>query len=163
MRKYDLVTLINLRKDYISRNLYLNVNGVILKVLPYNKLQVLFLNDKIVGDYAVVTVDNQDVRRQNIKLPTNFINELQTVDILSEENIEKKQMFEKLIFNECDKVELTVENNKYSKYGVHKGAVGYVAIDYAVEDSILVDFETDYVNNPTDCISVKIEDLKIIK
>ena len=76
MKENDIVTLINLKQDYKNKNLYLNTNGIILKVLPYEKLQVLFLNDKIVGDYAVVVVNKTDVKKQDISLPLDFINEL---------------------------------------------------------------------------------------
>ena len=164
MKENDIVTLINLKKDYENKNLYLNANGVVLKVLPFEKLQVLFLNDLIIGDYAVVVVDNVDVKSQNAKLPLNFVKELQTSNKLSVENITKKQKFEKLPFKECDKVELIVEDEKYSKFGLHKGAIGYVAIDYAVSNSILVDFSktNDSEEIFDSCISVKLNDLKVI-
>lgn len=73
MKTNDIVTLTNLKKEYKNKNLYLNVNGVVLKVLPYDNLQVLFLNDRIVGDYAVVTVNKNDVKKLNAKLPLNVV------------------------------------------------------------------------------------------
>ena len=165
MKTNDIVTLTNLKKEYKNKNLYLNVNGVVLKVLPYDKLQVLFLNDRIVGDYAVVTVNKNDVKNLNAKLPLNVVEELKNSNKLTFETVEKKQKFKELIFNECDKVELLVEDEKYAKFGAHKGDIGNVAIDYAVSDSILVDFSgiDENGNYYGDCISVKIEDLKIIK
>ncbi len=165
MKENDIVTLINLRQDYKNKNLYLNTNGIILKVLPYEKLQVLFLNDKIVGDYAVVVVNKIDVKKQDISLPLDFINELKNSNKLSKENINKKHNFENLEFKECDKVELITEDEKYLKFGLHKGAIGYIAIDYAISNSILVDFsEIDKHGEFNDnCISVNIKDLKVIK
>lgn len=165
MKTNDIVTLINLKKEYKNKNLYLNVNGVVLKVLPYDNLQVLFLNDRIVGDYAVVTVNKNDVKNLNAKLPLNVVEELKNSNKLTFETVEKKQKFKELIFNECDKVELLVEDEKYAKFGAHKGDIGNIAIDYAVSDSILVDFSgiDENGNYYGDCISVKIEDLKIIK
>lgn len=165
MRENDIVTLINLKKDYKNRNLYANVNGVVLKVLPYEKLQVLFLNDRIVGDYAVVIVDIEDVKKLDIKLPLDFVKELKTSNKLSEKNINGKHEFEELKFSECDLVELLVEDEKYSKFGVHKGDTGVIAIDYAVQNYVLVDFsgideQGEYYG---DCISVKIDDLKVVE
>ena len=166
MKQNDIVTLINLKPNYKNNNnLYENANGVILKVLPYNKSLVLFLNDKIVGDYAVVEVDNSDIKSEKVKLPLDFINQLKNSDKLNESNILKKQSFDKLSFNECDFVELIVEDKKYANQGIHKGATGVIAIDYAVHDSILVDFSGLDENGEYygDCISVKLKDLKIIK
>ena len=138
---------------------------MVLKVLPCNKLQVLFLNDRIVGDYAVVTVNKNDVKKLNAKLPLKVVEKLKNSNKLTFETVEKKQKFKELIFNECDKVELLVEDKKYAKFGAHKGDIGNIAIDYAVSDSILVDFSgiDENGNYYGDCISVKIEDLKIIK
>ncbi len=164
MKENDIVTLINLKKEYKERNLYLNCNGVILKILPHDKLQVIFFNDKNVGDYAVVVVDVIDVKKQDMKLPLNFIKELKNSKKVSEEKIVKKLMFKDFNLKECDRVELLVENEKYSKFGVHKGDVGYVALDYAVSNSVLVDFSRIDENGEyfVDCIEVKIDDLKVV-
>ena len=66
MKENDIVTLVNLKDKYKQHNLYNNSNGVILKTLAYNKSLVLFLNDKIVGDYAVVEIDNNDLKIEKI-------------------------------------------------------------------------------------------------
>ena len=76
MKINDIVTLKKLKQDYKDKNLYLNVNGIILKILPYEKIQVLFLNDKIIGDYAVVEVDKTDVQKQDFTLSLDYVNEL---------------------------------------------------------------------------------------
>ena len=70
-----------------------------------------------------------------------------------------------LEFKECDLVELTVEDEKYTKEGIHKGDTGVIAIDYAVNGAILVDFSGIDENGEYygDCISVKLEDLKLVK
>lgn len=165
MKINDIVTLKNLKQDYKDKNLYLNVNGIILKILPYEKIQVLFLNDKIIGDYAVVEVDKTDVQKQDFTLSLDYVNELKNSDKLSEKNIHKKQKFQILNFKECDKVELIVEDEKYAKYGLHKGEIGYVAIDYAVSNTVLVDFPNLDENNEHfgETFSIKIEDLRVIE
>lgn len=136
-----------------------------LKIENHEKSMVLFLNDKIVGDYAVLKVSNEDIKKVDIKLPINFISELKKSNKLNEENLLKKQSFKKFEFKECNLVELLVEDEKYSKFGIHKGDTGVIAIDYAVDDYILVDFSGIDKNGKYygDCISVKIDDLKLIK
>ena len=126
-------------------------------------IKLLFLNDKIIGDYAVVEIDNIDLKLEDVKLPIDFIQELKKSDKLKEEKLYEKQEFKVLNLAECDVVELLVEDEKYSKFGIHKGDVGVVAIDYATNDSIWVDFSRVDKNGKYygDCISVKIQDLKI--
>ena len=62
-------------------------------------------------------------------------------------------------------VELIVEDEKYSKHGVHKGMCGCVMQDYAVQNYIEVDFSgiDENGNFYGDCISVKIDDLKVVE
>lgn len=165
MKINDIVTLVNLKQDYKNKNLYLNANGIILKILPYNKLQIIFFNDKIVGDYAIVVVDNADVKQQDVTLPLNFVQELKKSSRLSDKNLDNKQQFEKLEFKECDKVELIVEDKKYTKFGLHKGDIGYIAMDYAVSGSVLVDFpnlseDSEYFG---EVFEINTKDLKIVK
>lgn len=64
-----------------------------------------------------------------------------------------------------DMVELLVEDEKYTRYGIHKGDRGCVMDDNAVQDYIEVDFSgiDENGNYYGDCISVKINDLKVIE
>lgn len=165
MNENDVVSLLNLKDKYKNSNLYKNVRGIILKKLPYGQSLVLFLNDKIVGDYAVIEVDNVDLKQENIELPSHIFKELKNADKLSKDKILKKQTFDNSPFRECDEVELLVENQNYSKYGAHKGDKGVIAIDYVIDNSILVDFSRvdEQGNCYGDCISVKIDDLKKTK
>lgn len=165
MKENDIVTLINLKQEYKNKNLYLNANGIILKILPYGKLQILFFNDKILGDYAVINVDENDIKKQDFSLPLDFVNEMKNSNRLKEKNIYDKQKFQTLNFKECDKVELIVEDKKYTKYGLHKGDVGYIAIDYAVSNEVLVDFPDLDENNKYygETFSININDLKVLK
>ena len=165
MKKNEIVILTKLKKEYSDKNLYQNVKGVVLKSQTYNKSLVFFLNDKIVGDYAVIEVFNSDVEKTDVELPKQIIAELKGSNKLNNDNLLKKQSFKKLEFNECDFVELIVEDEKYTKFGAHKGDTGVVAIDYATENSILVDFSGIDKNGNYygDCISVDMKDLKLIK
>ena len=65
---------------------------------------------------------------------------------------------------EYDLVELIVEDEKYSKFGVHKGDIGCVMDNNAVQNYIEVDFSgiDENGNFYGDCISVKIEDLRVV-
>lgn len=120
--------------------MYSGVHGVILKKLEQNQSLVLFFNDKILNDYAVVIVDNLDLEKENTQIPQELILELQNSNKLNADNILKKKSFEILKFNEYDLVELIVEREEYAKCNIHKGEKGIVVIDYAVDNQILVDF-----------------------
>lgn len=62
-------------------------------------------------------------------------------------------------------VELLVENAKYAKYGIHKGDKGCVMDDNAVQNYVEVDFSGIDKNGNFygDCISVNVDDLKVIE
>ena len=64
-----------------------------------------------------------------------------------------------------DMVELLVEDEKYTRYGIHKGDRGCVMEIYSGHKDAEVDFSyiDDNGNYYGDCISVKIDDLKVIK
>ena len=76
-----------------------------------------------------------------------------------------KNYLEPVSINEYDIVELLVEEDRYTKFGVHKGARGCVMDNKAVQNYIEVDFSGIDENGKFygDCISVKIDDLKVIK
>ena len=68
------------------------------------------------------------------------------------------------MINDYDIVELSVEKERYTQDGIHKGAIGCVMDSNAVDDYILVDFSwvDENGNYFGDCISVKIDELKVI-
>ena len=67
-----------------------------------------------------------------------------------------------LIFQQ---VELLVDNEKYAEFDIHKGDIGTIIEDVAVQDYILVNFgRLDENNNyHGDCISVRLKDVKILE
>lgn len=162
MKENDIVTLIKLKKEYADKNLYLNIHGVVIKILANNLLQVIFFNDNMIGDYAVVEVHKTDVKKCEEKLPFDFVKEIKQSKKVDFDKVEQKKELKLVPFNEYDMVELLVEKEIYAKHGVHKGAVGIVAMEGAVDDAILVDFSgiDENGNYYGDCISVKIDDLK---
>lgn len=159
MKQYDIVTLTNLTAEYKKNNLYKNVKGVVIQIFPYDRILVLFFNDNIQGDYAVVNVNKYDLEKENIKISNEILSKFNNLNI---EKITKKQEFKKIELKECDFVELIAENEKYSKYGIHKGDTGVIASDFAIKNFVLVDFSRVDKNGQYfgECIQVNICDLK---
>jgi len=161
MKKLDLVKLINV-KPYLKNNLQKNMYGIIINIHT-NNADILFFNPKNTGDYAVVGVNISDISVEKEKLPGNIQIEILSKldDILSR----AKDILEPITIKEYDMVELIVEDNKYVKYGIHKGDIGCVMDNKAVQNYIEVDFSGVDENGKYygECISVKLDDLKLLK
>ena len=161
MKKFDLVLLKN-ENPYKQYNLEKNMHGIVLENY-FDTLIVLFFNPKNQGDYITATISVSDVMICNEKIPEKMINELSSnLDIIKSKSKEK---FEPLRIKAYDMVELLVEDIKYTKYGIHKGDRGCVMEDNAVQNYVEVDFSGIDENGEFygDCISVKIDDLKVIQ
>lgn len=161
MKENDLIKLINLKDKYIESNLYANVRGIILETNNETS-KVLFLNEYIMGDYAVIKVDNIDIVSLNEKMPKSLL------DLISEDLSkinENKRSFQAKQFDIYTQVELVIEKENFAKHGIHKGDIGYIVEENAINNYVIVDFgRIDEKNNfVADCICVNIEDLKIIK
>lgn len=160
MKKFDLIKLKN-EEPYRQYNLEKNMHGIVLEC-NFNILNVLFFNPKNLGDYIIIKIRKNDVVEEKEKLPENIITELnlKLESILSK----TKEKFKPLSVKAYDNVELLVEDDKYSKYGIHKGDIGCVMDDYAVQDYVEVDFSgiDQDGNYYGDSISVKVSDLKVI-
>ena len=163
MKKYDFVSLKNLKREYKIKKLYENASGIVLENLPAGKVLVLFLNDKIQGDYAVLEIPISDLKKENFETPQKMIEIIEKSEKLKDEKVLKKNSFEKLKFNEYDWVELIVEKEEYAKEGIHKGEYGCVMDNEVVGGRILVDFPNIDEEYYGECISVKIEDLRLIE
>lgn len=160
MKKSDLVKLKN--DNYKSHNLTKDMHGIVIKT-NYDNTDVLFFNPHNVGDYAVVNIKNEDLESDKEKLPAELEKELLSAsdDIKSK----AKDVLVPTAINEYDMVELLVEEERYAEFGVHKGDVGYAMDNNAVQNYIEVDFSGIDKNGNYygDCISVKINDLKVVK
>ena len=161
MKKFDLVKLIN-DKPYAKNNLSKDLHGIIVDVNDFNVL-ALFFNPQNVGDYAVVKINKKDIIEENEAIPENIKNEM----LVKLDNLllKAKDYLGDIKFKEYDLVELLVEEEKYAKFGIHKGDKGCVMDSHAIQDYIEVDFskideDGNYVG---DCISVKLTDLKVLK
>lgn len=161
MKKYDLVSVKNKNpyRDYRIKN---DMHGVVMDSAG-NMLEVLFFNPKNVGECILVNMDINDVVVEDEKIPENLKNEIS--EKLSIIKSKAKEKFTPIKVKAYDMVELLVEDNKYSQYGIHKGDRGCVVDDNAVSNYVEVDFSGIDKNGNFygDCISVKIDDLKVIK
>lgn len=160
MKKFDLISLKN-DLPYKKYGVEKNAHGMIIDVLQ-NHVQVLFFNPRNNDEFTLIYVNKSDINLDKEEVSEN-------IKSILEKNIEKLKTKENYTFTSpkfklFDKVELIVEDEKYSKLGLHKGAIGYVAIDYAVSNSILVDFSktNDSEEIFDSCISVNLNDLKVI-
>ena len=116
MKKLDLVKLIN-EKPYLENNLQKDMHGIVISKNA-NTIAVLFFNPQNVGNYAVVNVSVFDLIVDKEKLSDKVQQEI-TVNI--DKILEKaKSYLEPIIIKEYDTVELLVEEDKYSKFGIHK-------------------------------------------
>ena len=161
MKKLDLVKLKN-NRPYKSHNLYKNMHGIVVDV-NCEDADVLFFNPHNVGDYAIVKIKTTDLDLDKEKLPIKIENEL--FSKLDDLKLKAKNVLEPIAINEYDMVELLVEEERYTKFGIHKGDKGCVMDNNAVQNYIEVDFSgiDKDGNYYGDCISVKIDDLKVIK
>ncbi len=161
MKKLDLVKLKN-DKSYKNFGLVKNMHGIVVE-LQFDKADVLFFNPQNVGDYAIVNVKLLDLELEKEKLPAELEKEL--LSKLDDIIAKAKNEIQPIKIKEYDMVELIVEEDKYAKFGIHKGDRGCVMDNNAVQNYIEVDFSgIDKDGNfYGDCISVKINDLKIIK
>lgn len=162
MKKYDIVKLKDNYENF--NNIEANNIGIVLKSNNNDKSTILFLNPKITGDYLVLDVDNSFLEQQKENLPPQII---ETIDgLISNNKISlKKQQFKNMKFEEYDIVRLTVEKEKYTKHGIHKGETGIVAENYMIKNDILVDFSgiDEKGNYYGDCVTVNVDDLELVK
>ncbi len=159
MKKHDLVCLLN-NENLEQCGIQKNDSGVILS-LNNNIAEVMFLSDKNYGDCAFANVRENDLKVIG-QLEDNLISELE--EFLENTNKDKHRAYKEIKIKEYDKVELLVEDIKYSQYGVHKGAVGCVIQDYLIKNEVMVDFSSVDENGNLigDTIVVSVEDLKVI-
>ena len=138
------------------------MHGIVVE-LNFDNADVLFFNPQNVGDYAIVNVKIMDLDLDKEKLPTEFEKEL--LSKLETLKLKAKNVIEPIAINEYDMVEQLVEEERYTKFGIHKGDRGCVMDNNAVQNYIEVDFSgiDKDGNYYGDCISVKIDDLKVIK
>ncbi len=160
MKKFDLVELKNAEK-YKSYNLTNGMRGIVFSI-QIDSSEVLFFNPQNIGECILAKIYPADLKIEKEKLPDEMIKELSYN--LDKIKTKAKEKFEPIRVKQYEMVELLVEDNKYTKYGIHKGDIGCVMETQAVQGYIEVDFSgiNDKGEYYGDCVSVKIDDLNVI-
>lgn len=160
MEVLDIVQLNNVA-PYKAFNVTKDAHGIVVKI-NNSMADVLFFNPQNCGDYAEIAVGIADLKVVKEKLPKEM-----AAFLMSKMNkliAGAKKKITPVKIKEYAMVELITESEEYAKFGVHKGDRGCVMENDAVDDYILVDFSwvDDSGDYYGDCISVKINDLKVI-
>ena len=159
--KYKIVKLKNLKEEHKKVGLD---NGTLGLLLSEKKSQylIMFFNNVNQGDYLISFINKEHLEITDMVLPEKLSSELEEYIQINADKIVNKTNFEEILFNEYDQVELIVDKEKYSKYGLRKGDKGIIASNKATKNKILVDFgkETEDFDG---FISVDFEDIKKVE
>ena len=156
--KYKIVKLKNLKEEHVKLGLSKDSLGLLLNE-KNSQCLIMFFNNVNQGDYLVLVVNRSDLDITDMVLPSNLCAELEEYIENNADKISNKTNFEELPFNECDYVELIVEKEKYSKYGLRKGDRGIIASNKATKNKILVDFGNE-TQDFDGFVSVDFNDIK---
>ena len=121
MKIYDNIKLNTELEDLSERGIHKGCNGIILD-MKADICFVRFRNPENTGDYACVNVNKKYLdfwMKESHEYIVNWER------FKSSDKI-KKDRFNPRKFYEYDLVEVTVEKEKYAKYGVHKGMQGVI-------------------------------------
>lgn len=161
MKIYDFVELINSLEYLEEKGIFKESKGTIIK-LENNIASVIFFNEKNMGDYAVANVNTKFLKTIG-EFPTGELTNLN--NFIKNLDQEKHDKLKYPNIKEYDLVELLIEDEKYSKFGVHKGNKGCVISNYAIQNQVEVDFSWVDKNGNFygDCIVVDVDDLKVLE
>lgn len=159
--KYKIVKLKNLKEEYKKVGLDNGSLGLLLNE-KNSQCLIMFFNNNNQGDYLISFINKEHLEITNMVLPEKLSSELEEYIQNNADKIANKTNFEEIPFNECDQVELIVDKEKYSKYGLRKGDRGIIASNKATKNKILVDFgkETEDFDG---FVSVAFEDIKKVE
>ena len=110
-----------------------------------------------VGDYLVASLKSDEFCQIPYSLSQDWIAEFED----KIDDIKRKPTFQNSVFKEYDRVMIVVEKDKYSAYGVHKGAVGTIMSDYSINDKWYVIFSDEHGEDYAD-IEVSEKDMAIV-
>ena len=159
--KYKIVKLKNLKEEYVKLGLSKDSLGLLLNE-NNSQCLIMFFNNVNQGDYLMLVMSETDLIITDMVLPNNLCSELEEYIENNADKIASKTNFEDIPFNECDYVELIVEKEKYSKYGLRKGDRGIIASNKATKNKILVDFGKE-AEDFDGFVSVDFEDVKKVE
>ena len=159
MKKGDLVKVVN-EKTREALSLGVDSHGIVVKVFT-RTADVLFFHPKVLGEFIIRSLSLQDLLVESETLPQEIEKEL--FFDLDKVYAKAKPAFTTIPYKVGDKVRLLVEEEHYSRYGIHKGAIGCVVDDAVVAGKVEVDFfEPEEAAAYDSTIAVKITDLKIL-
>ena len=136
MKIYDFVELIASLNYLEKKGIYKGSKGTIIE-LKHNNAVVGFFNDKNMGEYAFANVETKFLKKIG-EFPKEHIEQLKV--FIKDLDYNKTTELRDILIKEYDLVELLVEDEKYSKFGVHKGDKGCVISYYAIQNKVEVDF-----------------------
>jgi len=159
MKKFDVVKLKTEVSELAEKGIHKGCAGIVIDV-ENMQCKVLFLAERIFGDCAVATV-SLDALIIVSRFDDSLNDEMN--DFLSKLDESKHVRFLDDDVHEYDVIELTVEKEKYAKYGVHKGMTGTVMEDNSINNEWYVIFESsDKSGEDIQDLNVAREDFKII-
>lgn len=158
LKIYDNVKLNTELEELTDKGIHKGCTGLILDIKA-DYCFVRFRNRKNVGDYACVNVN---------KMYLEFYRQEQEENIPNWERFKAtgdltKSSFKPQKFLEYDLVELTVEKEKYAKFGVHKGMQGVVMENYCIDSEYYVIFTDESTAEDIADLCVHEDDLILIK
>lgn len=154
---YDDVKLNTELEELSEKGIHNGCLGIVLEI-KNNECLVLFFNKLNRGDYACCNVDKKflTVLNLNYKKYNDGWEKFKATRDLTKDSFKPQKFFE------YDLVELTVEKEKYSKYGVHKGMQGVVMENYCIDSEYYVIFTDESTAEDIADLCVNEDDLILI-
>ena len=140
MKKYKFIEIIKIDNDLKKKNISLGTTGILID-LNYINARVLLCNNNNWGEYCVIEVP-QNFIKETSEVPIKLAREIE--EFLKNTNVSEKIDFNTPKFKEYDVVELIVEEEKYSRHGIHKGMKGVIMEKYAIKNKWLVIFSDEF-------------------
>lgn len=153
----QMYTLVSLTKPVAVEGLSVGDVGIVIEEKPNALVDVMFFNKNALGDYLVASLKADEFSQIPYSLSEDWIAQFEgRID-----DIERKPTFNNSIFQEYDRVMIVVEKYEYSSYGVHKGAVGTIMMDYSIDGKWYVIFSDENGEDYAD-VEVSEKDMVIV-
>ncbi len=130
MAKYKYIKITKLNEQLINKNIGLNYGGLLI-YRRQNVSSVLVFNKFNLGEFCTTEIEN-NCFEVFADAPKGL--EFKTTEFLKGLNHLTSSKLSLPKFKEFDVVELTVENEAYAQHGVHKGAIGTIMEDKAINN-----------------------------
>lgn len=158
LKIYDNIKLNTELDDLSEKGIHKGCTGIILDKNA-DICFVRFRNTKNKGDYACINI-NQKYLDFWIKEESENIPNWERFKVKGDLT---KDSFKPQKFLEYDLVELTVEKEKYAKFGIHKGMRGVVMENYCIDSDYYVIFTDESTAEDIADLCVHEDDLILLK